>query len=143
MDLNLAKKSCIRLVQEHKILRTVFAYYKEEFVQVVLKDAKVGFEVFEVEQNIGAFSMVLCKKDAATPLRPGQSLVNFMVVKAKKSTAHRIIMQILHAQYDGVCLPHIWQSLEDAFAGQAIAIPPAPFRKYMAAASQLLSRESQ
>ncbi|KAF7512376.1 hypothetical protein GJ744_001944 [Endocarpon pusillum] len=143
LDLNLAKKSCMRLVQEHEILRTVFAYHKEEFVQVVLEDAKVDFEVFEVEQDIGAFSTVLCKKDAATPLRPGQSLVKFMVVKAKKSTAHRIIMRVSHAQYDGVCLPRIWQSLEDAFTGRAIAIPPAPFRKYMAAASRLPSRESQ
>jgi len=60
----------------------------------------------------------------------GESYFQFTIAKEKNSDRHRMFMRILHAQYDGVCLPRIFAALQAGYQGLPIPSAP-PFSDYL------------
>ena len=135
-DVESAKLAITKVIHEQAILRTVFAIHKEDIVQFVLKDLNVKIETHDVGEDLADYCETLCTKDVLAPTRMTDPLLKFFLVIHKKSTHHRIIMRISHAQYDGVCLPVIWQSLAAAFNNTTptTSLPPSA---YLSAISHL------
>jgi amino acid adenylation domain-containing protein len=107
-------------IQAHGVLRTVFAAYGDRFYQVVLKETSQNIAWYQIDEDIESFCLKLCKQDVDSDLPLGSALTQLSVVSNEKH--HRLILRLSHAQYDGVCLPRIWQSFQDAFSGRT----PAP-----------------
>ncbi|KAG0156359.1 hypothetical protein PDIDSM_3537 [Penicillium digitatum] len=126
-------------LQAHQILRTVFAAHRDRFYQVVLQEVVQPIEWYEVKGEIEPFSLNLCKEDVDKHLPLGTPLTQLTVVSNQKR--HRIILRVSHAQYDGVCLPRIWQSFQDVLSGRTPA-PEVPFCQFIANI-QLGSQDSQ
>ena len=139
LDSDLAKKAIRKVIEEHEMLRTVFAPHQNHIVQVVLKNANIKIDVHETSKDIIAFSDKICRDDMEQQTKLTDPLVKFMIVV--NGNRHRLIMRISHAQYDGLCLPLIWQSLANAFQGK-----PSPstlsHSAYMAGLTHL-DREQQ
>ncbi|KNG89441.1 nonribosomal peptide synthase [Aspergillus nomiae NRRL 13137] len=55
--------------------------------------------------------------------------VQFVLAQQRRGHAHRLIMRISHAQYDGVSLPTIWEALQKAYTGQTLPSSP-PFSTF-------------
>ncbi|THC98393.1 hypothetical protein EYZ11_002112 [Aspergillus tanneri] len=120
-----------RFLQAHQILRTVFTAQDDRFYQVVLMQVTPDIEWYETDRDINSLGAELCEKDVASDdLQLGDPLSKLIVVGNQKH--HRLIIRMSHGQYDGVCLPQIWQSLRDVFAGQR-PVPDVPFAHYVAA----------
>ncbi|EXJ85586.1 hypothetical protein A1O1_05951 [Capronia coronata CBS 617.96] len=131
LDVEVAKEALTKFVEAHEILRTVFALHENNIVQVVLQQLAVTFDVEETNKDIADFTERLCKADAALPTKLTDPLLKFFVVTQVGSNHHRIIMRISHAQYDGVCLPRIWQSLREAFESTMSHTPLQPYSAYL------------
>ena len=136
LDIESAKLAITKVMYEQAILRTVFAIDKDDIVQVVLKNLNVKIETHDVGEDLAGYCEALCKKDVLAPARITEPLLKFFLVTHTTSTHHRIIMRISHAQYDGVCLPIIWQSLAAAFNNTTptTSLPPST---YLSAISHL------
>ncbi|KAI1626476.1 hypothetical protein EDD37DRAFT_349340 [Exophiala viscosa] len=131
LDVHAAQKALVKFVAAHDILRTIFAIHQNDILQVVLQHLEVDVDVRETREDIADFTESLCKEDTALPTRLTDPLLKFFIVTKAGSTRHRIIMRISHAQYDGVCLPHIWKSLSEAFAGTTPATSSTPYSTYL------------
>jgi len=130
LDLRQLKRSVFRLAQAFDILRTVFVPYKDRFLQVVLRKLEPEFLVCETDQDLDAFTAGLQQKDREHGPPLGESYFQFTIAKEKNSDRHRMFMRILHAQYDGVCLPRIFAALQAGYQGLPIPSAP-PFSDYL------------
>lgn len=116
-------------LQTHGILRTVFAAYGEHFYQVVLKNIMQQVSWYQIDEEVEPFCLELCKQDNGSDIPLGSVLTQLSVVS--NASRHRLILRVSHAQYDGVCLPRIWQSFQDVFSGRT-PTPEVPFSRFIA-----------
>lgn len=124
LDLKRLKTTISRLVESFDILRTVFVPYGNRFFQVVLRKLQPDVSVHETD-DLAEYTAALQQKDREHGPRLGESYVQFTIAKHKQSSAHRIIMRMSHAQYDGVCLPSILGALQAGYKGHSIPATPA------------------
>jgi aryl carrier-like protein len=127
-NLAYVQKAWALFLQTHGILRTVFAAYGDRFYQVVLKDISQPVAWYQIEEDIEPFCLKLCKQDVDSDLPLGSVLTQLSVVSNQEH--HRLILRVSHSQYDGVCLPRIWQSFQDAFSGRTPALE-VPFSHFI------------
>ena len=129
VDLKRLRQAINNVVDTFEILRTVFIPYNGQFFQVILKKLQPRFDV-ETVGDLDEFTGILRQRDMETGPRPGKTYLQFTVARLKNSNRHRILMRISHAQYDGVCLPHILNALRIAYQGDPIPASP-PFSSYV------------
>ena len=123
LDFKRLKTTISKLVGSFDILRTVFVPYGNRFFQVVLRKLQPSVSVHET-QDLAGFTTALQERDRQHGPCLGESYLQFTVAKQKGTNAHRIIMRMSHAQYDGVCLPSILGALQAGYKGHSI--PPTP-----------------
>ncbi|KAI9691601.1 MAG: NRPS [Bathelium mastoideum] len=138
LDLGRLKHSIFQVVQEYPILRTVFIAHQNQLLQVVLRKLEPEFSVMETEQDLGEFVRSWKEDDRNSTLRLGESYLKVMLVKQKNSDHHSIILRISHAQYDGVSLPVILESLQAAYNGQPLT-SGSDFSNYVSSTTEDLS----
>ncbi|KAL4747877.1 hypothetical protein BDW72DRAFT_196305 [Aspergillus terricola var. indicus] len=120
-----------RFLDAHQILRTAFTAHEDRFYQVVLKSMHQHVEWHQTDQELGIYCDELCRRDlTSSGLRLGNPLAKLIVVG--NGERHRLILRMSHAQYDGVCLPEIWRTLQAIFSNQPIS-PEVPFAQYLTA----------
>jgi hypothetical protein len=124
LDLKRLKTTICKLVESFDILRTVFVPYGNRFFQVVLRKLQPNISVHETE-SLAEFTTTLQQTDREDGPALGESYLQFTIAKQRGSSAHRIIMRMSHAQYDGVCLPSILAALQAGYKGHNIPQTPA------------------
>ena len=130
LDLERFRKSALGLVQMFEILRTVFVPCGNRFLQVVLRTLKPQVQIHETTEDFDEFTRHLRDHGAGAFPKLGEPYVQFIVVKKANSTAHRIIIRLSHAQYDGMCLPKIIEAFKALYEGKE-ALPPPPFSAFI------------
>ncbi|KAF2119371.1 hypothetical protein BDV96DRAFT_486547 [Lophiotrema nucula] len=125
LDLRKMKQTAFRIVQAFDILRTVFVPYGDRFLQVVLRKLQPDFNYIETDLDLDAFTADLRQKDREHGPRLGETFVQFVVAKQKKTEHYRIFMRLSHAQYDGYCLPKILGALQAGYNGLPISSAPS------------------
>ncbi|KAF2742358.1 nonribosomal peptide synthase-like protein [Sporormia fimetaria CBS 119925] len=125
LELRKLKQTAFRMVQAFDILRTVFVPYGDRFLQVVLRKLQPEFIYQETELDLDAFTDELRQKDREHGPRLGETFVQFVVAKQKKTEHYRIFMRMSHAQYDGFCMPKILGALQAGYNGLPISSAPS------------------
>lgn len=125
LDLRKLKQTAFRIVQAFDILRTVFVPYGDRFLQVVLRKLQPDFIYQETDLDLDDFTNELRQKDREHGPRLGETFVQFVVAKQKKTEHYRIFMRLSHAQYDGYCLPKILGSLQAGYNGLPVSSAPS------------------
>ena len=138
LDLGRLKQSVSNVVRAYPILRTVFVGHGNQLLQVVLRNLEPDFSVFETEQDLGEFSSDLKEKDRSYGAQLGESFLRVALVRRKYSDHHCIIIRLSHAQYDGVSMPMILESLQAAYNEKPLS-PGADFSNYVNSATEDLS----
>ncbi|KAG8666688.1 Beauvericin nonribosomal cyclodepsipeptide synthetase bea1 [Fusarium poae] len=121
-------RACESLVGHLDIFRTVFVEASGELYQVVLSHLDLPVQVIETEDNINTATNEFLDVFAKEPVRLGQPLVRFTILKQTKSM--RVIMRISHALYDGLSLEHVVRKLHMLYNGRSL-LPPHQFSRYM------------
>ncbi|EZF27693.1 hypothetical protein H103_00368 [Trichophyton rubrum CBS 288.86] len=113
---------------KHQILRTVFVFYQSKLYQIILKQVLEGISWHRTDDDIDSFCRDLYQRDIQSDRDLSDPLTKLMVVG--NNERHRLILRLSHAQYDGISLPLIWQSLQTAFSGKTCP-PEIPFANYI------------
>ena len=141
LDLTRLKNAVFKLVLNFDILRTVFIHCGDRFWQVVLRKLRPQFQVYDTEEDLGDFTRNLRESSIDAYPRLGEPFIQFSVVRKIGTNAHRIILRLSHAQYDGICLPKIIEALKDCYEGKDVEPSPS-FSNYVTAATGPGNRES-
>ena len=131
LDLERLRRSASKLVQQFDILRTVFIPCGNRFFQVQLRHVRPQVVVYETEEDYGDYTQHLRDHSPDASPKLGEPYVQFIVLRRPGSHAHRIILRMSHAQYDGVCLPRIMEAFQAGYEGRPLPPSPAPFSKYV------------
>lgn len=124
LDLPRLRKSAYSLVDHFEILRTVFVPCGDKFLQVVLRHCRPKIDIHDTDQELDKFTNDLIEARQNSPLRVEEPLVKISVIRKKRSHAHRILLRLSHAQYDGVSLPRIIDALKAAYEGRPMLPSP-------------------
>ncbi|OGM44001.1 nonribosomal peptide synthase [Aspergillus bombycis] len=128
VDVDRLRQGCFELVRQFSILRTVFTEHESRFWQVVLRQLDPVFLVIPTD-DLDETTQRVYEEGKAGNLQIENPFVQFVLAQKRRGHAHRLIMRISHAQYDGVSLPTIWEALQNAYTGQALPSSP-PFSTF-------------
>lgn len=134
LDLERLRKSAFKLVQLFDILRTVFIPCGNRFYQVVLRELRPQVHVYETEEDFDTYTSQLRDHGPDASPRLGEPFIQFILLRRPGDNAHRIILRLSHAQYDGVCLPKIIEAFRAGYEGSQL-FPSPPFSSYVAEAT--------
>ena len=135
LDLERFRKSAIGIVQMFDILRTVFIPCGNRFLQVVLRSLRPQVQVYETEDDFDEYTRQLRDHGSGSCPKLGEPYIQFIVLKRSTSRAHRIIIRLSHAQYDGICLPRIFDAFRAGYEGNEMQ-PSPPFADYVMEAAR-------
>lgn len=131
------------LIREYDILRTVFALYRDQYYQVVLKEIDPVFATLNTDQDLVEFTKNLQVEDSKHEIDLRTPLIKLTLVRQRRTKKYRIIIRMSHAQYDGMSLPRLWLSLFATYQAQNQSnIPRSSFSIYMAHSAARNSPES-
>lgn len=131
LDLERLRKSVSKLVHQFDILRTVFIPCGNRFFQVQLRHVRPQLQVYQTEEDFGNYTQHLRDHSPDASPKLGEPYVQLIVLRRPGSHAHRIILRMSHAQYDGVCLPRIMEAFQAGYEGRSLQPAPAQFAKYV------------
>ncbi|CAE7221046.1 Aureobasidin A1 biosynthesis complex [Pyrenophora teres f. teres] len=140
LDLELLRYSCRKLVDHFSILRSKFVPHKQEWFQIVLRTLELPFSVFDVDQSMDEASHAMCMQDIKRT-DPLEVPTSFKLLRNKSETS-RLIVRLSHAQYDGVCLPVILQTLVSIYQQEPL-YPAVEFSSYLAHARRMRTISSR
>ncbi|KAL7780679.1 hypothetical protein CFE70_010704 [Pyrenophora teres f. teres 0-1] len=140
LDLELLRDSCRKLVDHFSIFRTKFVPHKQEWFQIVLRTLELPFSVFDVDQSMDEASHAMCMQDIKRT-DPLEVPTSFKLLRNKSETS-RLIVRLSHAQYDGVCLPVIFQTLVSIYQQEPL-YPAVEFSSYLAHARRMRTISSR
>lgn len=131
LDLERLRRSASKLVKQFDILRTVFIPCGNRFFQVQLRHVRPQVFVYETEEDFADYTQRLRDESPEASPKLGEPYVQFIVLRKPSSHAHRIILRMSHAQYDGVCLPKIMEAFQAGYEGRPLPPSPIQFAKYV------------
>lgn len=131
LDLERIRRAAVQTVQLFDILRTVFLPCGNRFIQVVLRSLRPQVHVYETEMDFKEYTRQLREDSPLAYPKMGESLTQFIVIKKTGSHAHRILLRMSHAQYDGVSLPSIVKAFKAGYEGKELPPPSPPFTNYI------------
>ena len=131
LDLERLRRSVSKLVQRYDILRTVFIPCGNRFFQVQLRHVRPQLQVYQTEEDFGNYTQHLRDHSPDASPKLGEPYVQLIVLRRPSSHAHRIILRMSHAQYDGVCLPRIMEAFQAGYEGRPLPPAPVQFAKYV------------
>jgi hypothetical protein len=120
-DILRLKQGYQQTLQNFPVLRTCFFRLQEKVWQVVLHKLEGGFRVQDVGGDMDEYFRAFCLKDTSEFL-PIQPPFAFVVLR-NPTQGMRLVVRMSHAQYDGISLPIIYQSLLD---GEKKMVSPIP-----------------
>lgn len=117
------RRACQTLADRHSILRSIFIPFEQKMLQVILRHAPVPLTVHVLTDQDSAedWAKSFCMTDLQKTYRPDQPVLEFILVQDAPEH-YVLIMRLLHAQYDAVCLPRLTSDLWDLYQGQEIHI---------------------
>ncbi|KAJ5943942.1 hypothetical protein N7516_004110 [Penicillium verrucosum] len=126
LDINKAILTWEALVAQHDVLRTLFAFHKGRFYQVILKSLpKIPHVVHTIaEDTDAALDQLLRDTGASEPLPMGSSPLKFVTVDTPQN--RYLVLRMSHSQYDGFSISEFWGDWGLAFDGH----PLPPRRSY-------------
>lgn len=131
LDLARLRRSVSKLVQQFDILRTVFIPCGNRFFQVQLRHVRPQVHTYETEEDFGDYTQHLRDHSPEASPKLGEPYVQLILLRRPGSHAHRIILRMSHAQYDGVCLPRIMEAFQAGYEGRPLSPSPVPFSNYV------------
>lgn len=123
LDHSKLRAACNQLVQLHPLLRTIFFQSETDFYQAPFESIAIDYR--EIPWN-GDNSNVpdLIEESCVEEARSCYSPTRFRVLQhtARKSL---LALGLSHAQYDGICLPMVFDNLISIYNGNSISQQPS------------------
>lgn len=122
LNLKRLKISCLDTIERFPILRTCFLRLRDQYWQVVVHQIRQPLRVVDVRADLDQSFHEFCHRDMKT-CDPNSPPTAFVLLKHKEQ-GYRLVVRLSHAQYDGVCLPVIFESLIATYNSRPLAPIP-------------------
>jgi hypothetical protein len=120
VDTERLRNSCLQLTKHFDILRTVFVRLDTELLQVVLEGLSPSINLYESHDvAIESLFEQVCLESMKNPAALGTSFLRFIFLRGSNNS-FRLVLQLSHAQYDGLSLPQIMAALTAFYNGQTL-----------------------
>ncbi|KAL4907440.1 hypothetical protein BDW74DRAFT_176206 [Aspergillus multicolor] len=131
-DVNHWKASILALIEHHEILRTAYAFYNEELLQLVLDSSTrhPDIALFETNSSMGQFTEIVIGQDMHRPLQLGRLFAEFAIITDAKEDRHRILFRLSHGEFGRMALSYFMETLREIYNGTAVS-EYTPFCQHM------------
>lgn len=121
VDQERLERSLHKLITRHDVLRTMFTELDGTIVQLILEQAEGLVEVRNVEDEsaLQATIDVLASGDIRINQVPTKI---YLILMNRKAV--RVVFRLSHAQFDGLSIPILWDSLKECYDAEIVC--PAP-----------------
>ncbi|PHH91429.1 hypothetical protein CDD83_523 [Cordyceps sp. RAO-2017] len=133
LDLSLLERGCISTLERFPILRACFLKLRGRYWQVVLQQLEQPLRVRDERGDLEQSLRGLCLEDMQQVSMAGPPVAFFLL--RHETQGNMLVLRMSHAQYDGMCVPVIFQSLMDAYRGAVLSATPS-FSQYLSHASR-------
>ncbi|PKY01012.1 acetyl-CoA synthetase-like protein [Aspergillus campestris IBT 28561] len=135
--------ACQGLVKNHTILRTTFVPFRDNHVQVVLKQVELPWTEFteppdNYDPDMWAHSV--CAMDRRA-YQTNETFVKFILLQDDRTQQHTLIMRANHGQFDGLCLETILSDLAKLYENKPLNIQ-ATYADYVRKCAELRTTQS-
>ncbi|KAF2089764.1 CoA-dependent acyltransferase [Saccharata proteae CBS 121410] len=128
VDSTRLKDACTTLVNHHGILRTLFAFWGESLMQVILRSSQAEFRERKANDNVEEATMEFVGESKQGVEKLGRSGLRFCFINHR--AGGRLVIRVPHSLYDGISLPLVLDHLRLAYEGLSIPVSPS-FTKYL------------
>jgi aryl carrier-like protein len=115
--------ACERVVAHFSILRTAFVAHRKRVYQVVLKAVHVDMIFQDSVDDVGQAAKEWMEEGKKRDRVLGEQLVRFCFLR-QDSRHSRLIMEVSHAQYDGMSYALLAEALQSAYLGRELPERP-------------------
>ncbi|RYP91522.1 hypothetical protein DL770_002368 [Monosporascus sp. CRB-9-2] len=124
VDNHRLRAACEKLVQHHSILRTAFFGRRRRVYHVILKEIpRLDWTSHGGCDDLDKTSDAWIQASQNRNVEAGQQLTRFCFLQ-HNSGRSRLLLELSHAQYDGISLPLLLDGLQRAYVN--LALPRAP-----------------
>nr|ABF29402.1 nonribosomal peptide synthetase [Xylaria sp. BCC 1067] len=124
------EEACRALVRKHASLRTVFVPYRDDILQVVLRQVSFDMKRLKCDEDLWEYSTKWCTEDGATPVPLG-SLHFQPILISRSESDHILVVRMTHALYDGGSFPLISKDLTSAYNGTQLESNAPSFAHFL------------
>ncbi|KAJ5775631.1 nonribosomal peptide synthase [Penicillium nucicola] len=114
---------CKALWDQFDILRTVFIWDQDRYLQKVPPEQQLSYIIEEHDGDINHFTRHVCLQDFKQPAILGACFTKFFII-ATSEGERRLVLRLSHAQYDGMSLQFLLQYISFAFQGKVLPDSP-------------------
>ncbi|KUL87425.1 hypothetical protein ZTR_04651 [Talaromyces verruculosus] len=139
-DVDHLRKVCYDLCNSIEAFRTVYMFYGDKLLQVVLDTYLNEIQVLEVDESLDCATSQLYETQQG-PMKLGRSLIEITILRRKGTMEHRILLRMSHAIYDGASFPIIWQTFQRLYAAEP-ALQKTEFSRYLYSFSSNITEAS-
>jgi amino acid adenylation domain-containing protein len=132
-------QSCQAIVEEFPILRTIFVTSFGQIWQIILRRLKVSFQLFDNVDDLHEASRSFCLDDMNKHMEAGYPFLSFAFFQHTGRKMSRLVIRISHAQFDGMSLPILLDSLKNAYMG----IPTSATTRFSSFVSHSIQKRAE
>jgi amino acid adenylation domain-containing protein len=125
VDVNEVQESWRQVVENHEVLRTVFAISAKKVYQLLLASYSLPFTVLNQQLVNNDHVQSVIRLQMEEPLWFHEPMLKFTLLNSPNGSC--LIARISHAQYDGISLPGVFKDLQAICQGQPVARQPSMF----------------
>lgn len=121
LDVSKLAEALQGLVDRHDVLRTIFTRQEKRFMQVVLKHLLCPLEAIRLKDDQSVDEMV--NRATVSDISIDQVPTKFWLFSVE-DVPKTLVLRLSHAQFDGLSIPLLWDSLAAIYTGGSLR--PAP-----------------
>ncbi|ODM24092.1 hypothetical protein SI65_01682 [Aspergillus cristatus] len=122
-------RACTQLIKTHEILRTVFVEHESISFQVVLEKLEGVVTTQRATGSLQQHVNDLCKENVELQFPLGSPFLKIFYAQGNDNQ-NCLVIDLSHAQYDGMSLPRLLRDLETLYTGKEVT-DFAPFSSYI------------
>ncbi|KAK5995925.1 Nonribosomal peptide synthetase GRA1 [Cladobotryum mycophilum] len=116
--------ACTALVHRHGVLRTVFVQSEDRYLQAELDQIDTSIDYRTTSSDIASFiEEYRCSDTIAVPTLD-VPITQFMLVQNTENNHSALVIRLSHTQFDGYCLPILWNDLKQVYDGHSLSDAP-------------------
>ncbi|THC96393.1 hypothetical protein EYZ11_004127 [Aspergillus tanneri] len=122
VDVDRLQQACQWALESFSVLRTFFARHGDQHLQVVLRQLELPFHHITGLADLPAFQKSLWDADRLNEVLPALP-ARFMLLSSRDAQEHVFIVRLLHAQWDAISIPVLFNAIATNYN---VTAPPSP-----------------
>ncbi|KAJ5810979.1 hypothetical protein N7447_010495 [Penicillium robsamsonii] len=116
-DIETLRKSCSDLIKTLPVLRTAYVFDQGRLLQVIKRVHEPKIRIFSTDRSIEAMTSEIINQQLLPPPRLGEAFTQVAIIEESRSSRHRVLLRMTHAEYDAVSVEAVWESLKRLIEG--------------------------